>query len=151
MVFRKMIDCIKLHTTTGELKRIDSDNWCTWGKIRFHFYILSSLCSNNCLFWFQRSWKTRLKLSPNKLNTKRKAKERDLYKRNVLSLLIGSDHQHKRTTILSIHRSWGAISELLTQSSPLELESMCCSPCTSDLSANLQPLSFMALKKRNTD
>nr|VDC91829.1 unnamed protein product [Brassica oleracea] len=66
--------------------------------------------------------KTRLKPSPEKQNTKRKAKERDLYKRNhlhayesLLSLMIGNDHQNKQTTILTLQRSCGELSELLTQ------------------------------------
>ena len=66
--------------------------------------------------------KTRLKPSPKKQNTKRKAKERDLYKRNhlhayesLLSLMIGNDHQNKQTTILTLQRSCGELSELLTQ------------------------------------
>ncbi|VVB07063.1 unnamed protein product [Arabis nemorensis] len=65
--------------------------------------------------------KTKLK-SPRKNNTKRKAKESDLYKRNhlhayesLLSLMIGNDHQHKQTTVLSLQRSCGELSELLTQ------------------------------------
>ncbi|KAL1209344.1 hypothetical protein V5N11_025122 [Cardamine amara subsp. amara] len=66
--------------------------------------------------------KTRLKPSPRKHNTKRKAKEQDLYKRNhlhayesLLSLMIGNDHQHKHTTVLSLQRSCKELSELLTQ------------------------------------
>ncbi|KAF3545139.1 hypothetical protein DY000_02003250 [Brassica cretica] len=66
--------------------------------------------------------KTRLKPSPKKQNTKRKAKEGDLYKRNhlhayesLLSLMIGNDHQNKQTTILTLQRSCGELSELLTQ------------------------------------
>lgn len=65
--------------------------------------------------------KSRLK-SPRKHNTKRKAKERDLYKRNhlhayesLLSLMIGNDHRHKHTTVLSLQKSCGELSELLTQ------------------------------------
>ncbi|CAH2071874.1 unnamed protein product [Thlaspi arvense] len=66
--------------------------------------------------------KPRLKPSPRKQNTKRKAKEKDLYRRNhlhayesLLSLMVGNDHQHNHTTILSLQRSCGEISELLTQ------------------------------------
>ncbi|KAL0712128.1 hypothetical protein Bca4012_019106 [Brassica carinata] len=66
--------------------------------------------------------KTKLKPSPKKQNTKRKAKERDLYKRNhlhayesLLSLMIGNDQHHKQTTILTLQRSCGELSELLTQ------------------------------------
>ncbi|KAF8053292.1 hypothetical protein N665_1436s0008 [Sinapis alba] len=66
--------------------------------------------------------KTSLKPSPKKQNTKRKAKERDLYKRNhlhayesLLSLMIGNDHQDKQTTVLTLQRSCGELSELLTQ------------------------------------
>ncbi|XP_010455950.1 PREDICTED: uncharacterized protein LOC104737458 isoform X4 [Camelina sativa] len=65
--------------------------------------------------------KTRVK-SPRKQNTKRKAKERDLYKRNhlhayesLLSLMIGNDHQHKHATVVSLQKSCGELSELLTQ------------------------------------
>uniref|UniRef100_A0A1J3K4B0 Uncharacterized protein n=1 Tax=Noccaea caerulescens TaxID=107243 RepID=A0A1J3K4B0_NOCCA len=64
--------------------------------------------------------KTRLKPSPRKQNTKPRAKEMDLYKRNhlhayesLLSLLIGNDTQH--ATILSLQRSCRDLSELLTQ------------------------------------
>ncbi|CAA7047102.1 unnamed protein product [Microthlaspi erraticum] len=66
--------------------------------------------------------KTRVKPSPRKQNTKRKAKQSDLYRRNhlhayesLLSLMIGSDPQDKHTTVLSLQRSCGEISELLTQ------------------------------------
>uniref|UniRef100_A0A1J3DZ03 Uncharacterized protein n=1 Tax=Noccaea caerulescens TaxID=107243 RepID=A0A1J3DZ03_NOCCA len=67
--------------------------------------------------------KTRLKpSSPRKQNTKRKAKQSDLYRRNhlhayesLLSLLIGNDPQDKHTTVLSLQRSCGELSELLTQ------------------------------------
>ncbi|CAN8247973.1 unnamed protein product [Cochlearia groenlandica] len=66
--------------------------------------------------------KTRLKPSPRKHNTKRKGRDRDLHKRNhlhayesLLTLMIGNDHQHRETTILSLQKSSGELSELLTQ------------------------------------
>ncbi|XP_010522690.1 PREDICTED: uncharacterized protein LOC104801216 isoform X2 [Tarenaya hassleriana] len=65
---------------------------------------------------------TKLKPSPKKHNTKKGARERDLYRRNhlhacesLLSLMIGND-EHKKTTILSLKRSSSTdLSELLTQ------------------------------------
>uniref|UniRef100_A0A1J3JQ18 Uncharacterized protein n=1 Tax=Noccaea caerulescens TaxID=107243 RepID=A0A1J3JQ18_NOCCA len=66
--------------------------------------------------------KTRVKPAPRKQNTKRKAKQSDLYRRNhlhayesLLSLMIGNDPKDKPTTVLSLQRSCGELSELLTQ------------------------------------
>ncbi|CAB77777.1 hypothetical protein [Arabidopsis thaliana] len=86
-------------------------------------YPTLSECSHIRILFFIRTSpeKSRLK-SPRKHNTKRKAKERDLYKRNhlhayesLLSLMIGNDHRHKHTTVLSLQKSCGELSELLTQ------------------------------------
>ncbi|XP_010542874.1 PREDICTED: uncharacterized protein LOC104815946 [Tarenaya hassleriana] len=65
---------------------------------------------------------TKLKPSPKKHNTKRRAREREnLYERNhlhacesLLSLMIGND-QHKKTAILSLKGSITEISELLNR------------------------------------
>lgn len=71
--------------------------------------------------FFDSPEKTRVKPSPKKQNPKIRDRENDLYKRNhlhacesLISLMIGSD-QHRQTTMLSLKKSCGDLSELLTQ------------------------------------
>lgn len=102
----------------------DSSKWRQLSPLIPHFQRFDSevLTPVTVLAPLKSPEKTRLKPSPKKQNTKRKAKERDLYKRNhlhayesLLSLMIGNDHQNKQTTILTLQRSCGELSELLTQ------------------------------------
>lgn len=102
----------------------DSTRWRQLSPLIPHFQRFDSevLTPVTVLAPLKSPEKTRLKPSPKKQNTKRKAKERDLYKRNhlhayesLLSLMIGNDQQHKQTTILTLQRSCGELSELLTQ------------------------------------
>ncbi|ESQ36597.1 hypothetical protein EUTSA_v10007898mg [Eutrema salsugineum] len=65
--------------------------------------------------------KTRFKPPPKKQNPKIRDREKDLYKRNhlhacesLISLMIGSE-QHRQSTLLSLKKSCGDLSELLTQ------------------------------------
>ncbi|CAH2039037.1 unnamed protein product [Thlaspi arvense] len=65
--------------------------------------------------------KTRVKPSPKKHNPNIRDREKDLHRRNhlhacesLISLMLGSE-QHKQTTLLSLKKSRGEVSELLTQ------------------------------------
>ena len=123
----------------------------TWGKILFHFYILSSLCSHTqTTVYFDSTIPEKPGSCIHQVNKTRSEKlsiERPL--QGEPSVFVDRQWSSTQTNNrLSIHRSRGTISELLTQFSPLELESMWCSPCTSDLSTNLLPFLISLLNCR---